>query len=542
MTTSFELDATLEFATRTGTMKEATAPEWSATVAEPIMPPTAPEAAVTATATATAAAAATEADGLICGWDAEDRSTLSAASIGVQCRRALRMRAPFLIADVLALVLAALIAQGAMWLIYPPAAACLGLAAPLALLPLIIAYGLSALYSEIWVHPVIEFRQLTHVSTVGLVAAAVGGTLAWPFPLWCVAAWMGTVVFVPLLRTLARYFCVNRRWWGYPTLVIGSGNGASDVARMLLEAPRSGLIPVMMTDPDDRCRASALPVINDPATLESLLRNRGISHAVVSLPHFSSARLGEVLDRYSGLVPHLMVMSDAATLPTLWGASRCIGRLSGIEVRNGLLLATLQGVKRAFDLAVAIAALCVSLPLLLAIMPVMKLTSRGPIFFGHTRIGRHGRRFKAWKFRTMHPNGDAILREYLQRVVAAQEEWARDRKLRKDPRVTRFGALLRKLSLDELPQIWNVLRGDMSIVGPRPIVESEVKLYGDVFRQYTSVKPGITGLWQVSGRTNLSYDDRVLLDQFYIRHWSPWLDVYILAKTVVSLLKRDGAY
>jgi Undecaprenyl-phosphate galactose phosphotransferase WbaP len=311
---------------------------------------------------------------------------------------------------------------------------------------------------------------------------------------------------------------------------------------MLLEAPRSGLIPVMMTDPDDRCRASALPVINDPATLESLLRNRGISHAVVSLPHFSSARLGEVLDRYSGLVPHLMVMSDAATLPTLWGASRCIGRLSGIEVRNGLLLATLQGVKRAFDLAVAITALCVSVPLLLAIMLVMKLTSRGPIFFGHTRIGRHGRRFKAWKFRTMHPNGDAILREYLQRVVAAQEEWARDRKLRKDPRVTRFGALLRKLSLDELPQIWNVLRGDMSIVGPRPIVESEVKLYGDVFRQYTSVKPGITGLWQVSGRTNLSYDDRVLLDQFYIRHWSPWLDVYILAKTVVALLKRDGAY
>jgi Undecaprenyl-phosphate galactose phosphotransferase WbaP len=216
--------------------------------------------------------------------------------------------------------------------------------------------------------------------------------------------------------------------------------------------------------------------------------------------------------------------------------------LSGIEVRNGLLLATLQGVKRAFDLVVAVAALCLSFPLLLGIALVMKLTSSGPIFFGHTRIGRHGRRFKAWKFRTMHPNGDAILREYLQRVTSAQEEWTRDRKLRKDPRVTRFGALLRKLSLDELPQIWNVLRGDMSIVGPRPIVESEVRLYGEVFRLYTNVKPGITGLWQVSGRTNLSYDDRVLLDQFYIRHWSPWLDVYILAKTVVALLNRDGAY
>src|SRR4051812_24955576 len=130
MTTSFQLDATLEFATRTGTMKEAAAPEWSATVAEPVMRLAAPDAPATATATVTA----TEADGLIFGWDAEDRSTLSAASIGMQCRRALRMRAPFLIADVLALALAALVAQGTMCLIYPPAAACLGAAAPLALL------------------------------------------------------------------------------------------------------------------------------------------------------------------------------------------------------------------------------------------------------------------------------------------------------------------------------------------------------------------------------------------------------------------------
>jgi Undecaprenyl-phosphate galactose phosphotransferase WbaP len=242
------------------------------------------------------------------------------------------------------------------------------------------------------------------------------------------------------------------------------------------------------------------------------------------------------------LVPHLLVLSDASTLPTLWGASRSFGRLSGIEVRNGLLLATLQTVKRVIDLAVVATAMALFLPLLIAIAIAIKLTSDGPIFYGHTRIGRHGKKFKAWKFRTMYPNGDAILREYLARVMSARVEWDNDRKLRNDPRVTPIGKLLRKLSLDELPQMWNVLKGDMSIVGPRPIVESEVKLYGEVFRHYTTVKPGITGLWQVSGRTNLSYEDRVLLDQFYVRHWSPWLDVYILAKTVVALLKRDGAY
>jgi lipopolysaccharide/colanic/teichoic acid biosynthesis glycosyltransferase len=132
--------------------------------------------------------------------------------------------------------------------------------------------------------------------------------------------------------------------------------------------------------------------------------------------------------------------------------------------------------------------------------------------------------------------------DHLARDPEARAEWERDQKLRDDPRVTRFGRFARKTSLDELPQLWNVLIGDMSLVGPRPIVDDEVWRYGDTFRLYTSVKPGITGMWQVSGRNDIGYDERVLLDQFYIRHWSPWLDVYILAKTVVALAQRSGAY
>lgn len=142
----------------------------------------------------------------------------------------------------------------------------------------------------------------------------------------------------------------------------------------------------------------------------------------------------------------------------------------------------------------------------------------------------------------MYTNADAVLRQHLANVATAQEEWDRDHKLRRDPRVTWIGNLFRKTSLDELPQIWNVLKGDMSLVGPRPIVEKEIVRYGRVFRLYTSVKPGITGLWQVSGRNDIGYDERVELDQFYVRHWSPWLDVYILARTVITLIRRDGAY
>jgi lipopolysaccharide/colanic/teichoic acid biosynthesis glycosyltransferase len=142
----------------------------------------------------------------------------------------------------------------------------------------------------------------------------------------------------------------------------------------------------------------------------------------------------------------------------------------------------------------------------------------------------------------MHPNGDAVLRKHLAENAEARREWDRDHKLRRDPRVTSVGRLLRMTSFDELPQIWNVLRGDMSLVGPRPIVQDEIVRYGAIYRLYTTVKPGITGLWQVSGRNDIGYEDRVLLDQFYIRHWSPWLDVYILAKTIVALIGRSGAY
>ena len=285
-----------------------------------------------------------------------------------------------------------------------------------------------------------------------------------------------------------------------------------------------------------------MPVMNDPASLESLLQAEGIQHAVVSLPEYSAARLSEVLDRYGRVIPHLMVLSDASTIPTLWGASRRCGRLTGIEVRNGMLLATLRFVKRAIDLALVVTILILGFPLFLSLALLVKLTSPGPIFFGHTRIGQHGKTFKAWKFRSMYQNADDVLRKHLDDIVEAREEWDRDHKLRRDPRITPAGNIFRKLSLDELPQIWNVLKGDMALVGPRPIVEKEVIRYGKVFRLYTSVKPGITGLWQVSGRNDIGYEERVALDQFYVRHWSPWLDVYILARTIITLVKRDGAY
>jgi Undecaprenyl-phosphate galactose phosphotransferase WbaP len=383
---------------------------------------------------------------------------------------------------------------------------------------------------------------LSHLTSISLLAAAGGGVITRAFPFWCAAAWPAAIVLVPFCRAIVRKFCARREWWGYPTLVIDSAGPLGALAHSLLRSPKSGLRPVLMTDPLGHCRSSVLPVMNDAETLRSLVRTEGIRHAVVSLPDLSTADITSALDQYSDVIPHMLVLSDASTLPALWSASRGLGRLSGIEVRNGLLLATLQRVKRVLDIVVCLSVLVLGLPLLAAIAVAIKMTDPGPVLFGHTRIGQHGRRFKTWKFRTMKVNAEALLREHLAHNPQARAEWNQCHKLRDDPRVTRLGTFLRHTSLDELPQVWNVLCGEMSLVGPRPIVDDEVHHYGKAMRLYAMVKPGITGLWQSSGRNEVGYRDRVLLDEFYVRHWSPWLDVFVLAKTINALIRRKGAY
>jgi Undecaprenyl-phosphate galactose phosphotransferase WbaP len=199
-------------------------------------------------------------------------------------------------------------------------------------------------------------------------------------------------------------------------------------------------------------------------------------------------------------------------------------------------------VKRSFDLLFAVVFAILALPVFLAIAAAIVLESGGPVFFGHNRIGRGGRTFRLWKFRTMHVNGDEILAKHLAEDPDAAEEWHVNRKLRRDPRVTRIGKLLRRSSLDELPQIWNIVRGEMSFAGPRPIVHDEIEKYGKAYPLYAMTAPGLTGLWQVSGRNDTTYRRRVALDAAYVRHWTPGLDLQLLWRTVGVVLKGKGAY
>jgi exopolysaccharide production protein ExoY len=199
-------------------------------------------------------------------------------------------------------------------------------------------------------------------------------------------------------------------------------------------------------------------------------------------------------------------------------------------------------VSRAIDIVIAAAVLLFTLPLFTVLAIAIRLNDGGPAFFGHERLGLNGRSFRCLKFRSMVVDAEQRLQALLASDPAAAREWARDQKLRKDPRITAFGAFLRKSSLDELPQLLNVLRGEMSIVGPRPIVASEIVRYGRSYRHYCSVRPGITGLWQVTGRSNVSYQRRVALDRLYVQSKSLPVDMKILLKTIPAVLVRNGSY
>ena len=197
---------------------------------------------------------------------------------------------------------------------------------------------------------------------------------------------------------------------------------------------------------------------------------------------------------------------------------------------------------RALDVIFALTVLIFMLPAMIVVALAIRLQDGGPILFRQTRIGRGGRTFKCWKFRSMVVDAEARLKALLESDPEARLEWAKDQKLKKDPRITWLGAFLRKSSLDELPQVFNVLKGEMSLVGPRPIVVGEVEKYGRWFRSYCSVRPGVTGLWQISGRNDVSYERRVALDVAYARHQSLTLYLRILIATVPAVLLRSGSY
>jgi Undecaprenyl-phosphate galactose phosphotransferase WbaP len=265
-------------------------------------------------------------------------------------------------------------------------------------------------------------------------------------------------------------------------------------------------------------------------------------YALVVMPASGSSRIREVIGAYGCTFSNVLVVPDLFGMRSLSVTAKDICGVLTLKLDQRLDLVLPRFCKRLFDIFLASSALLLLSPVLLVVCLAVKLGSAGPIFYAHHRIGRNRKSFMVWKFRSMRLNGNELLRAHLEQNPALQAEWDRDHKLRRDPRITAVGRLLRKSSLDELPQLWNVVCGDMSLVGPRPIVDAEIAKYGDCFEQYKRVSPGLTGLWQVSGRNNTTYAHRIRIDNYYVQNWSLSLDIYILLRTMKTILLSEGAY
>ncbi|MBN8525205.1 MAG: undecaprenyl-phosphate galactose phosphotransferase WbaP, partial [Planctomycetes bacterium] len=312
----------------------------------------------------------------------------------------------------------------------------------------------------------------------------------------------------------------------------------------LRSRPWLGLRPVAALDDDPAKQGSDLGGLTVAAPLSDLarLRTDGIRHAILAMPGLPPDRLGRMLDQLGEHMRHVFIAPALPGSPDVIAATREFANTLVLEVRQNLLRPEVRVIKRCVDCISVVLGLLLFWWIFAGIALAVKLSSPGPILYGQRRIGRGGREFTAWKFRSMVADADAILAGYLAAHPELRAEWERDHKLKDDPRVTWIGRLLRRTSLDELPQLWNILTGEMSLVGPRPIVQDEVAKYGERFALYQKVRPGLSGLWQVSGRNDTTYAERVALDCYYVRNWSVWLDLVILARTVRVVLLGKGAY
>jgi Undecaprenyl-phosphate galactose phosphotransferase WbaP len=417
----------------------------------------------------------------------------------------------------------------------------------LALIPVfLVVYALRGLYPAVGLGPVEELRRLsTATSAVFLVFTAFTFwvRIAEYFSRLIVAfAWAFALITVPLCRWGVRWGLARLGWWGEPVVVIGDQAQGQHTADFLLRRPRFGLRPVVLVSENVPSQPMTLPCLDLADFLAHPERLIGVHTAMLAQGEVSQAWQQALLDEQRFGFRRLILVTDLSWIGSLGVEPYDLEGLLGLEVRQNLLDPWHQRMKRMLDLGLTVLLSLACLPLIALLAVFIRLETPGRVFFRHSRVGLSGRTFVMLKFRTMVMSADQVLQAYLDEHPAARAEWQSSQKLKDDPRITRMGRFLRRTSLDELPQLWNVLRGEMSLVGPRPIIAGEVERYAGGYTLYQRVRPGITGLWQVSGRNDLAYAERVRLDEYYVRNWSIWLDLYILLRTGWAALSGEGAY
>lgn len=359
-----------------------------------------------------------------------------------------------------------------------------------------------------------------------------------------------STVFIYLFIIVSRILISKllRKWnlFQISAVIIGAGKTAEIILPNLSDSVESKFNILGYFDDEKKINqiGEKYPYLGSFSDIEIVLSKLKVHTAFVFVPGASEIKQVNLIKRIQ------LYVKEVSYVPGLVGAP--LGnveveefyneRLIMLKISNNLERAFNRILKRIFDLTLCLIGLIIFIPVSLIISLLIYIDSPGPIIFPHRRIGQHGKEFSCYKFRSMVMNSKEILQNFLAEHPKAKEEWDRDFKLRDDPRITKMGAFLRRTSLDELPQVINVIKGDMSLVGPRPIVNEEIKKYGDYIHDFYLVPPGITGLWQVSGRSDTTYAERVQMDSWYVRNWSIWVDIVLLFRTIKVVLGKKGAY
>ena len=331
-----------------------------------------------------------------------------------------------------------------------------------------------------------------------------------------------------------------------PVIIIGAGKTA-ELVLQFFEGDlgyRYRVVGLLDDNPISEMLPQKFLLLGTVSDAEEIIRDSGVQTVIITAPGMDSARLEKLVTKIQPLVRDILFVPDLMMLPLghVGVEPFYTEKVFMLSIRNNLARRRNRLAKRIFDLVATVVGGLLILPILLILAVLVGIDNKGRIIFAHRRVGRKGKLFPCYKFQSMVPDAQERLEEYLAKNPTAREEWEESFKLANDPRVTKLGGFLRKTSLDELPQLLNVLMGDMSLVGPRPIVTKEIERYGDYIREYYMVPPGITGMWQVNGRSDTTYEERVAMDTWYVRNWSVWIDLVYLFKTVKTVFTGKGAY
>lgn len=361
-----------------------------------------------------------------------------------------------------------------------------------------------------------------------------------------VTTWIFVFLLMPICRILLKYLLIRIKLYTKNTIIIGSGKNAIDVFHALKQETYLGFnITLFVATDKTRCtEIDGVPIVN---TEPQVLLHRVDHHFTQFIIALDEANEKAQNFWLRSLIKKgcraVSVIPDFRGIP-LYGTDIAFlfsHEIVLFRVNNNLAKRSSKLIKRLVDILGSIILMILLSPIFLVLYLLIKKDG-GPAIYRHTRIGQYRKEFKCLKFRSMKTNSNELLSKIINVNPAAKAEWEKDFKLKHDPRITSIGKYLRKYSLDELPQLWNVLKGEMSLVGPRPIVKKELDYYQEDIDYYLMAKPGMTGLWQVSGRNNVDYETRVYFDTWYAKNWSLWNDIVILFKTVKVVLNRDGAY